>query len=62
MKSVGPKENPNAYAALGSGSVAGFLIFEAHARFGIDFNIPEQTMLVAIVAAIYLFFGKKVKE
>lgn len=59
---INPREHPNATAALSSGSVAAFLIFEAHDRLGIDFNVPEQTMIVALVAFVYLLFGGKVKR
>jgi hypothetical protein len=55
---ISPRNHPNAYATLGSGSVAAFLIFEAHDRLGVDFNMPEQGMIVALVAAAYLFFGR----
>lgn len=59
---VNPRHHPNATAALSSGSVAAFLIFEAHDRLGVDFNYPEQSMIVALVAALYLFLGGKVKN
>ena len=57
---INPKDHPNATAVLGSGSVAAFLIFEAHDRLGVDFNGPEQTMIVALVGFIYLLLGGKV--
>lgn len=59
---INPKNHPNSFAALGSGSVAAFLIFEAHDRFGVDFNSVEQGMIVAVVAALYLFIGGKIES
>lgn len=59
---MNPRDHPNATAALSSGSVAAFLVFEAHARLGIDFNTPEQTMIIALVAFLYLLLGGKVKR
>jgi len=56
---LSPRVHANTYAVLGSGSVATFLIFEAHDRLGVDFNAAEQGMIVALVAAAYVFFGRK---
>jgi hypothetical protein len=61
VQAPSPKNHPNSYAALGSGSVAAFLIFEAHDRLGFDFNSVEQSMIVALVAAAYLFLGRQTK-
>ena len=57
---LSPRTHPNAYATLSAGSVAAFLIYEAHDRLGVEFNPAEQGMIVALVAADYVFFGRKV--
>jgi hypothetical protein len=56
-----PAKHPNGYATLSAGSVAAFLIFEAHDRLGIDFNTAELAMIPALVAAVFIFVGKKLK-
>lgn len=58
---LSPRDHPNAAAALGSGSVAAFIIYEIQNRAGFELYGPEQTMIVALVAFLYLVLGGRVK-
>jgi len=59
---ISPRVHANAYATLGAGSVASFLIYEGNVRLGIDWNPAEEGMIVTIVAAAYVFFGRRFRK
>lgn len=54
-----PKDHPNAYAGFSTAALAAFLVTEAHDRLGVDITLDEAGYIVAAVAAITLFLGRR---
>jgi len=56
---MNPKDHPNAFVGLSSGTVAAFLVAEAKRRLGWDLSLDEASMIVAGVISAALFAGRK---
>lgn len=55
---MNPKDHPNAFVSLSSGSVASFIVYEANKR-GLNIDVQEAGMIVGAVVTIFLFAGRK---
>lgn len=54
-----PKDHPNAYAGFSTAAAAAFLVTELHDRLGVDITLDEAGYIVAGVAALVLFLGRR---
>lgn len=56
---LSPTTHPNAYAAVGSGSIALFIVHEAKSRLGVDLTLEEAGYIVIGASSAALFFAKR---